>query len=266
MRYYSSSDEINFFEHNRFSDRNLPCYKDVAFLLGININSEPWNRLQDKKISCELWKKIFGITHFDYSLKRELPSLREQVFKKNSKYEEFLDKGKIYGFESYEYNGKVLEEVLKSVNIDTYSSMYEYFALGDNIGTCGFSSALMGVMFKDVKWNRGIIPAIAGTSNSENGSHAWIDVNHNENRIIIDTSLLLVIPEEYSIELGYVPTNTYTIEQKYDDDSFGDIYWEHYNVRSKQTTKNKASYEMYRRNRERAEKNTLVDIEDRNER
>ena len=101
---------------------------------------------------------------FDYSIERKIPDIRKEVFANNSKYKELLDNQEIYGFNEFIYNGNTtIEDALKDVNISTFSSMYEYFALGENIGTCGRSSTLIGVMFDDVNYCKGINSSFIGT-------------------------------------------------------------------------------------------------------
>ena len=252
MKYYASEAEENFFENNRFSDENLPTYKDIAFILNIDMNLEikVFATFKDEVIPKSLWEKIKKVTQFDYSLDHDFPNLREQVFKAEPKYEEYLKQGKILGFENYIYNGVTLKEALKDVNISTYSSMYEYFSLGENIGTCGMTSILTGVMFDDILCCKGDMKAFKGTPASKTGNHAWIKVKHEGKNVLIDTSLLLVIPEEYAKSLGYIPENAKTVEEMCSYSDMGDIYWEQYHLSKGKSTKNKASYELFTRNKE----------------
>lgn len=258
MRTYGNDEEVEFFENNRFSEDKLPTYRDIAFLVGIDINSEHWHKIADHLINIKLWERIKKLIYFDMNQKRELPNLRSQVFAKNPLFRELMEKGTIHGFETYPFQGTTLEEALKQVNIEAYSSLYEYFATGANIGTCGFTSRLMGVMFEDVLYHRGVIPAFVGTPKSEDGCHAWISAKSSTGRIIIDTSLLLVVPEEQKEQLGYIPNHTYTLEQILED---GDEYYYHYRIASQQSTQNKASYEMYCAVRDRNGKKRIIDLE-----
>lgn len=263
MRTYANNEEVDFFEYKRFSESHLPTYREIAFLIGIDINSEHWRKIADHPINIKLWERIKKLIYFDMNQKRELPNLRSQVFAKNPLFRELMEKGTIHGFETYPFQGTTLEEALKQVNIETYSSLYEYFATGANIGTCGYTSTWIGVMFKEAfpLYHRGIIPSFAGTPESENGSHAWITANSPGGRIVVDTSLLLVIPEQFKEELGYIPTHTYTLQQKIDERDVGEEYYYHYFLASKEPTENKASYEMYCAVRDRIGKKSIIDSE-----
>ena len=251
MRYYTSKAEENFFERNRFSDENLPTYKDIAFFVDMDLQIKSLKAMENQTIPKSLWERIKKVTQFDYSVDHDFPNLREQVFKAEPKYLEYLNQGEILGFEDYIYNGVTLKEALKDVNVSTYSSMYEYYSLGENIGTCGMTSILTGVMFDDVLCCKGNLNHFIGTPASKNGNHAWIKVKHEGKSVLIDTSLLLVIPEEYAQSLGYIPENAKTVEKMCSYSDMGDICWEQYNLLKGKSTKNKASYELYKRNRER---------------
>ena len=257
MRYYSKQAEEMFFEVNRFSDENMPKYKDIAFMLNLDMPQEQLDLIKDNSITRELWKKIKKIAYFDYSKEVDFPNLREEVFSKNPMYSKYLEEGSLYTFDDYIYAEKPFKEALKDVNVSTYSSMYEYFALGENIGTCGRTSTLTGVMFDDVLCCKGYLKHFIGTPASENGNHAWIEVTHEGRKIIVDTSLLLIIPKELGGSLGYNASKTNPIQQMWDNSDIGDTYWEQYNILKKQTTKNKASYELYCRAREKLQNKTI---------
>ena len=259
MYYHSNSEEINFFEKKRFSDEFRPTYADVLFILKDfqilnNEQMEKIHAILDRKVKPEIWERIKQIAYFDESKYPELQNLREQVFSKNPTYQRLIQEGRVIPFENFEFKkGITLKEALKDIEISTYSSMYEYFARGENIGTCGFSSKLIGVMFdqKHIICERGHLKAFEGTPSSEKGQHAWIVVKHNEIDYVVDTSLCLMIPQEIAREeLGYVPERAYpiklAIEERSDE---GDMLYSHYSFQD-YPTKNKASYDLYRKNRE----------------
>lgn len=259
MYYHSNSDEINFFEKKRFSDEYRPTYREVLFILKDFeiLSNEQVGKIQnmlDKRVKPEIWQRIKQVAYFDESSYPELQTLRAQVFSKNSTYQKLIQEGIVIPFEDFEFNkGITLKEALKDVEISTYSSMYEYFARGENIGTCGFSSKLIGVMFdqKSIICERGHLKAFEGTPASEKGQHAWIVVKHKDIEYVVDTSLCLMIPLEYAREeLDYVPERAYpiklAIEERSDE---GDMLYSHYSFQD-YPTKNKASYDLYRKNKE----------------
>ena len=106
----------------------------------------------------------------------------------------------------------------KNINLSGYSSLYEYFARGKNIGTCGYTSELVGILyddiFKDVELHKGILPIITGTKGAANGNHAWIEVTYNEKRYIIDTSLLTAIPLELKGKIGYEDKKSIKLDEE----------------------------------------------------
>lgn len=110
----------------------------------------------------------------------------------------------------------------------------------------------MGIMFKNPKFIRyGQAIPIEGTANSIGrnglqGCHAWIEVNINGKNKIIDTSLMLVIPTELKEKIGYKNIKApMSLNELLEYDDREEIYYEHYNVLSKYSTKNKASFAKY---------------------
>lgn len=258
MYYHSNQEEYQFFEVKRFSSENLPVYADVFFILKDfkildNNQFEKIHHVLNRRITPEIWKRIKQVAYFDEASFPDLQDLRKNVFEKDPNYKRLIAERKIFPFEEFEYDkGRTLKEALKDVDVSTYSSMYEYFARGENVGTCGFSSKLIGVMFdrRNVICQSGTIKAFTGTPKSEKGKHAWIVVRHNGKDYIVDTSLCLMIPTEYAKELGYVPEKNYHISLAIEENSDeGDMLYSHYSFQNFKT-KNKASYDLYRRNRE----------------
>ena len=91
MRYYTSKAEENFFERNRFSDENLPTYKDIAFFVDMDLQIKSLKAMENQTIPKSLWERIKKVTQFDYSVDHDFPNLREQVFKAEPKYLEYLN-------------------------------------------------------------------------------------------------------------------------------------------------------------------------------
>ena len=75
------------------------------------------------------------------------------------------------------------------------------FSLGYNIGNCVGAAMQLSYSYYDVDIVSGILPILKGTKNAEKeGGHCWLE---NE-REIIDTSLLLVIDKSLKSEFGYI--------------------------------------------------------------
>lgn len=74
-------------------------------------------------------------------------------------------------------------------------------SLGLNIGHCGLTSRyfLRGIANGDLVIGK--LPAIAGSKNSPNGEHAWVQTDN----LVIDPTLLVAIPTARAYALGYKP-------------------------------------------------------------
>ena len=83
-------------------------------------------------------------------------------------------------------------------NADTLQDIFE---LGFNIGHCGLTSRYIAINFPDAKLYYGIASLLIGTPDSPNGEHAWIVIDGH----LIDTTLMLYIPEDKAQALGYIP-------------------------------------------------------------
>lgn len=250
MLNYLDTAEYKFFEEKRFDDENLPTWEDVKFIFKKGNFKNIESRISDKKATIP--KDIWGILKkmFYYKDNSEnIPNLREEAIKNEPKIGKYIEEGTIVPFEKFEYkDGKTLLEATKDINVSSFSSMYEYFKRGEHIGTCGLTAGLMGIMFENTTYIRhGNAKPVIGTKNSPNGSHAWIEADINGNRKIIDTSLLVVIPFELKEELGYETHELLNLKGLLNcHDNYDEILYDHYEVLSKYSTKNKASYFNYK--------------------
>lgn len=94
---------------------------------------------------------------------------------------------------------------INSQNIRTINNFEDVFRDGANIGYCTVASKQLSYSLDNCNLCGGILPILKGTTNCEDGSHTWI--SHNGK--VIDTTLMLVIDEEYSKKIGYVEQNRY---------------------------------------------------------
>ena len=111
----------------------------------------------------------------------------------------------------YEYVKKGLEEGLvfgfpndlwtKIGDLNWYGNLdsIEEFSTGNNIGNCANESEMVSYCFRNCYVCGGELPLLVGTKNSPDGRHSWI----SKDGYVIDTSLMLIIEEKYSKELGY---------------------------------------------------------------
>lgn len=253
---YTNLDEYEFFEKKRFEDNELPRWKDIDFIFKEEVFKKIKNRISDKEaiVPKEIWEILKKILYYKEADIASIPNLRKEAINNVPSMKSYIENGEIIPFEKFEFKeGKTLLEATKDVNVSGYSSLYEYFARGKHIGSCGFTSKLMGIMFKDVNFIRsGQALSVIGTENSIGknglqGSHAWVEAKINGKSNIIDTSLMLVIPVELKEKMGYrnlrPPMNLDELLQ-YDDPD--EKYYEHYKILSKYSTKAKASDETYK--------------------
>ena len=114
---------------------------------------------------------------------------------------EGIQEGKIRKFD------EELWEKIKLLNIRTrgIKDFEEYFKLGKNIGNCTNASIELSYCFNGIEICGGTLSVLEGTQNSPDGSHTWI----RKYPEIIDTSLMLIIDEEYAKKLGYIEENKY---------------------------------------------------------
>ena len=70
-----------------------------------------------------------------------------------------------------------------------------------NIGNCVGASRQLSYSYNDVDIVSGILPLIKGTRNAEKfGGHCWLE----NDKYIIDTSLMLVIDKSLKDRFGYI--------------------------------------------------------------
>ncbi len=110
-----------------------------------------------------------------------------------------MKEGKVYGFPNEFW------EMIKNQNIRGISSFDDVFKDGANIGYCTVAAKQLSYSFDNCFICGGVLPILAGTENCPDGSHTWIVYNQS----VIDTSLMLVIDEQYSKKLGYIEENRY---------------------------------------------------------
>ncbi|MBQ9298492.1 MAG: hypothetical protein IJ223_05660 [Clostridia bacterium] len=254
--YLSRKNDYDFFENQRFTLENVPTWEDLDFLLAEKSIQDINFKISDKKakVPLNIWKILIKL--LQYKQKGPIPNLRKEAISKNPDIAKYIESGDIKGFEDFEYkNGKTLLEATKDVNVESYSNMYELFCRGDHIGYCQPTSRLIGVMFENPQFHSGNLPCIAGTKNSEDGNHAWVETEINGKEYIVDTSTMLVIPKELKEKVGYIDgKKPYSKDYLINDYRTADKYYDHYEIRSKISTKDKFSYVTYRENIKKLEK------------
>ena len=110
-----------------------------------------------------------------------------------------LNNKKVFGFTAD------LWEDIRNQNVRTISSFEDVFREGANKGRCTVMSKQLSYSFDTCDICGGVLPILVGTVNCPDGSHTWI----SKDGYVIDTSLMLIIEENYSKELGYREENRY---------------------------------------------------------
>ncbi len=98
-----------------------------------------------------------------------------------------------------------LWEKINNQNIRGIDNFETVFKDGANIGYCTVAAKQLSYSFPNCYLCGGILPILKGTTNCPDGSHTWILVNNK----IIDTTLMLIIDEDYASKLGYIEENRY---------------------------------------------------------
>ena len=124
------------------------------------------------------------------------------LFSKNPEFKEkvqyYMKNGKIRFFSEQEWD-KIQKQNYIST-IPGVTNFYDIFKLGYNVGDCVGVSWQLSYSYDDVDIVSGTVPILKGTLNAEKeGGHRWLE----NQKYIIDTSLLLVIDKDLKGELGY---------------------------------------------------------------
>lgn len=126
--------------------------------------------------------------------------LLKDLYSNNIEFREMIDNGiklgKIHGFNEDIWN------LINSQNIRKVNNFEDIFLSGYNIGSCTITSKQLSYSYDHVLICGGDAKFLANTKNSdEKGKHTWM----LKDKIIYDTSLMLLIDEDYAYEyLGYV--------------------------------------------------------------
>lgn len=262
MLYYKMPEEYEFFERKRYDLEKIPKWKQINFLLSKKEMKGIKEKINnsEEEIPKKIWEKIIKI--FEYKdTGMEIQDLKEYAINKNPNLKRYLEEGKIKTFKDFELNdGKTLLEKTKEINIESYSSMYEFFKRGEHIGNCGRTSRFIGVIFDSPQYHTGNFMSLVGTKNCNDGGHAWVETKINNKNYIVDTSMMLVIPLDLKEKIGYKDkSKAWTVYDIINYTHQKDMYFNHYKEMTKYTTKNKFSYASYIENIKKIEKVTEME-------
>lgn len=139
----------------------------------------------------------------DFKCYNELVELLKVDSDFKDKVERGIALGKIQKF------SEELWDKIRKQNIRVIDSFEDVFRDGANIGYCTVASKQLSYSFDDCFICGGTLPILAGSKNCPDGRHTWIWSKGH----IIDTTLMLVIEDNYAKELGYIEENRYNPNQ-----------------------------------------------------
>jgi len=148
----------------------------------------------------DLEKELINIERYNYKcfdLLKEL--LKNENFSLVVK--QGLAIGAIRGFADDEWD-KIYNQ-----NSMGMSDLEDAFRNGENIGGCTTYSVRLSYSFDNVYICGGTLSYLEGTKNSLDGRHTWMV----SDGYIYDTSLMLVVKEDFANELGYVLENKQSV-------------------------------------------------------
>ena len=120
----------------------------------------------------------------------------EEIYNKIKK---GVDSNKVFGFTDN------LWEMIENQNLRAPFGFLDVFKDGANKGYCTVAAKQLSYSFDTCYICGGVLPILAGTDNCKDGSHTWIE----KDGYVIDTSLMLIIKDDFAKELGYVEENRY---------------------------------------------------------
>ena len=142
----------------------------------------------------ELIIKITGKERYNY----KCFDLLKQLLRDNIEFRNIIIEGikenKISGFTDE------IWEMIHNQNIRGIDNFESVFRDGYNIGYCTPASKQLSYSLFKCYICGGVLPILKGTPNCPDGSHTWIQDDRN----IIDTSLMLIIDKSYIGKLGYI--------------------------------------------------------------
>lgn len=147
----------------------------------------------------EILKSLISESRFHY----KCFDLLKELFKENKRFKKWLIKGYLTG--KIEGFPEELWEKIDSQNIRRIASFEDVFRDGANLGYCTVASKQLSYSLDDCYICGGVVSVLVGTINSIDGSHTWI----SKSQKVIDTTLMLIMDEKYSKEIGYVEENRY---------------------------------------------------------
>ena len=251
LYYYPNHAEYKFFEEQRFNENNLPKYEDIEFMSKYIDFIKVTDENRKEKISLEIYNKLKPIIYYDNTKNSKIPTLREEAIKNQPLIEKYIENGEIVPFEKFNYTSNTsLLEATKKLNVENFSSLYEYLVRGEHIGNCGQTARLFYLLYNNnptIKLNdRAKALPLVGTKNSENGGHVWLEVATNGGDYILDSSLLLAIPVELKKELGYTDGYIEDRDEVIDSNYNDSMVYLHMLLNKKYETNDKASYMQYK--------------------
>lgn len=134
------------------------------------------------------------------------------LYNTNVSFKKIIDEnfknGKIRFFNDEEWDKIKNQNFISPIpELKTFADM---FILGYNIGNCIGASRQLSYSYRNVDIVSGKLPLIKGTLNAEKeGGHGWLE----NDKYIIDTSLMLVIDKSLKETIGYIEERRITAHE-----------------------------------------------------
>ena len=128
-----------------------------------------------------------------------------EFYNNNDKFKNLIDinfsLGKVRFFNDQEFEKINSQNFILPIELEDVQEFIDMFRLGYNIGNCVGMSRQLSYSYNNVDIVAGILPILKGTLNAEReGGHCWLE----DDRHIIDTSLMLVIDKSLKDDFGYI--------------------------------------------------------------
>lgn len=155
----------------------------------------------------EIEKMLISEGRFDYKCYDELKRLLSENESFRTQITNGFLNGQVSGFD------EDLWKKIQDQNIRVINNFEDVFRDGANIGYCTVASKQLSYSLNNCFICGGVLPLIIGTKNSPDGSHTWVFQDGK----VIDTTLMLVMDQEFANQIGYIEENRYdpTIDPNY---------------------------------------------------
>lgn len=201
--------------NNRIQDnatnKFLRTFRRVQYHMSsmMTIINEPYEN--DENMIIVLEKKQIALNNpilndlHDTIMQYEIPQLEgSDIMLPSEELRKAIEETYNINLQQYAWSEEFKQEIM-SIQLDPIyekkaKTLDEIYQLGFNIGHCGLTSRYVAINYSTATLYYGNAKLLVGTEAAPNGEHAWTVINGH----LIDTTLMLCIPIEEAINLGYI--------------------------------------------------------------